>query len=79
VPFTFVDGTGTVVVVVVVEPEEGGWDVEVVVVLGVEVVTLETGELWLEGTCNVKTPKNPATVAPKSVRDPFMSFSSQML
>jgi len=68
-----------VVVVVVVEPLGGGCVDELVVVLCVGVVTFETGELWLEGTCRVKTPKKPATVAPKSVSDPFILSSSQML
>jgi hypothetical protein len=66
-------------VVVVVEPDGGCCGVELVVVLCVGVVTFETGELWLDGTCSVKTPKNPAMVAPKRVTVPFISSSSQML
>jgi hypothetical protein len=70
---TFEEGTPTVVVVV--DPEGGCWGDE----LDVGEVTFETGTLWLDGLCSVKTPKKPTTVAPTSENNPFISSSSQML
>jgi hypothetical protein len=60
---TFAVGT---TVVVVVDPGGVCWSDELVVVLGVGDVTFETGTLWPDGLCSIKTPTNPANVAPKS-------------